>query len=94
MKYQHVKMIFSSQKSFVEKHGEVVWEELCDACAIGEIYSVNVIAGSLPAIKHYKNPGKYLRLIIANVIAEYGSNPEEVPVRWIDESRRTHFKLI
>ncbi len=80
-------LAFSGQESFIAKYGNSVWIEVCEMCDTGNYYNVRYIASRLPTLQGYKNPGKYLRVVLANVILERQAEGLDTPVEFFANRR-------
>lgn len=68
---------FSAARTFVQRHGFEVWSALCDTVPADEWFDVTAAARQLGCRAHYQNPGKYLRVVLKAIIADYAERPDD-----------------
>lgn len=76
-----VKSAFQSQKSFVERRGDLVWDELCETFPTGVRLTISAAAAQLPILKGYTPRVRrdYLASVLKTVYAQYEENPKAFP---------------
>jgi len=86
---------FSGDDTFVEKHGDEVWNDLCDSIFGDQWFRIKDVAQQLTSLSTYAGHlrHRYLRAVLYNVWEQHKELPDE-PCSFVfrDPEHRAHFR--
>jgi hypothetical protein len=86
---------FSGDEQFIRKHGDEVWNDLCDRIFGDKWFKIKDVAQQLPSLETYA-PNlrhRYLRAVLYNVWEDHKKLPDEpCAFEFRDPEHRAHFR--